>query len=158
MEPKFASNAPGRAGIRRRLVACLLVTRPLDRSRRARGFPLDHQRLGGSYVLPSNRVPLYRAAKHTASQSQSRQAAIDALCAIYLSRRSATPHSTRNSRRQSPNTGGLTKSANCCPRCCPGAFLRSFLQRKPDNLLILFGSPGRIRTSDQPVNSRLLYR
>ena len=24
--------------------------------------------------------------------------------------------------------------------------------------LILFGSPGRIRTSDQPVNSRLLYR
>jgi hypothetical protein len=23
--------------------------------------------------------------------------------------------------------------------------------------LILFGSPGRIRTSDQPVNSRLLY-
>jgi len=25
-------------------------------------------------------------------------------------------------------------------------------------LLILFGSPGRIRTSDQPVNSRLLYR
>jgi hypothetical protein len=22
----------------------------------------------------------------------------------------------------------------------------------------LFGSPGRIRTSDQPVNSRLLYR
>jgi hypothetical protein len=26
------------------------------------------------------------------------------------------------------------------------------------NPLILFGSPGRIRTSDQPVNSRLLYR
>jgi hypothetical protein len=25
------------------------------------------------------------------------------------------------------------------------------------NYLILFGSPGRIRTSDQPVNSRLLY-
>jgi hypothetical protein len=24
--------------------------------------------------------------------------------------------------------------------------------------LILFGSPGRIRTIDQPVNSRLLYR
>jgi len=24
--------------------------------------------------------------------------------------------------------------------------------------LILLGSPGRIRTSDQPVNSRLLYR
>jgi hypothetical protein len=23
---------------------------------------------------------------------------------------------------------------------------------------IIFGSPGRIRTSDQPVNSRLLYR
>jgi hypothetical protein len=27
-----------------------------------------------------------------------------------------------------------------------------------DNCLILFGSPGRIRTIDQPVNSRLLYR
>ena len=36
-----------------------------------------------------------------------------------------------------PQSGGLTKS---------------------DNILILFGSPGRIRTSDQPVNSRLLYR
>jgi len=51
VESEFASNAPGRAGIRRRLVACLLVTRPLDRSRRARGFPLDHQRLGGQLCV-----------------------------------------------------------------------------------------------------------
>jgi hypothetical protein len=27
----------------------------------------------------------------------------------------------------------------------------------PAKQLFLFGSPGRIRTSDQPVNSRLLY-
>ena len=27
----------------------------------------------------------------------------------------------------------------------------------PTKSLFLFGSPGRIRTSDQPVNSRLLY-
>ena len=37
---------------------------------------------------------------------------------------------------------------------CP----KSGLLEKCAKLLFLFGSPGRIRTSDQPVNSRLLYR
>ena len=39
---------------------------------------------------------------------------------------------------------------------------RGIYTDRPSNYLakslILFGSPGRIRTSDQPVNSRLLYR
>jgi hypothetical protein len=50
------------------------------------------------------------------------------------------------------------KPAVCCPRCCPLGFSTRFSYRtlRP-NYLILFGSPGRIRTSDQPVNSRLLY-
>src|SRR5262245_8907047 len=51
-----------------------------------------------------------------------------------------------------------TKSANCCHQCCHEALLVDFrwwTYRLKS--LILFGSPGRIRTSDQPVNSRLLY-
>ena len=45
------------------------------------------------------------------------------------------------------------------PLVAPGAILWTFsLYRNSTNLLILFGSPGRIRTIDQPVNSRLLYR
>ena len=34
----------------------------------------------------------------------------------------------------------------------------SGVAKTPNRLKMRFGSPGRIRTSDQPVNSRLLYR
>ena len=156
MEPKFASNAPGRTGIRRRLVACLLVTRPLDRPRRARGFPLDHQRLGGQLRVaepPSATLPGGQTYRVPISVPSGRHRCV--MRDLFIGKVRDT---AQHQKLPPPKTGGLTKSANCCPRCCPGAFLRSFLQRKPDNLLILFGSPGRIRTSDQPVNSRLLYR
>ena len=157
MEPKFASNTPGRAGIRRRLVACLLVTRPLDRSRRARGFPLEHQRLGRRLRVaeqPSATLPGGQTYRVPISVPLGGHRCV--MPDLFVGKVRDT---AQHQKLPPPKTGGLTKSANCCPRCLPRSiFLRSSPQRKPDNLLILFGSPGRIRTSDQPVNSRLLYR
>ena len=50
------------------------------------------------------------------------------------------------------------KSATCCPECCPEPEARlRFVFSDVSKLLKLLGSPGRIRTNDQPVNSRLLY-
>jgi hypothetical protein len=48
--------------------------------------------------------------------------------------------------------------ADCGPKCGPDRDFALFEQGPfwPKSLF-LFGSPGRIRTSDQPVNSRLLY-
>ena len=66
-------------------------------------------------------------------------------------------------RRREAARGGhyrvAAKFVNCCPACCPEAVLADLCEAEIFNKpLILFGSPGRIRTSDQPVNSRLLYR
>jgi hypothetical protein len=45
------------------------------------------------------------------------------------------------------------------PQMLPGTDFEGWaVSNKSVKYLFKFGSPGRIRTSDQPVNSRLLYR
>jgi hypothetical protein len=57
---------------------------------------------------------------------------------LFVGKVRATPHSIRNCRRQRP--------------------LRSFLQRKPDKLADLFGSPGRSAPAKQFQLFLLTYR